>query len=713
MTKKITLMMLFLVLFGVASFSQTASLATVTASPGQNFPVALNVTGFTGIGSITFNIQFDPTVMTFTGITSPALTGFVVGVTGNTINIVGSWSPYVTVGGAGSGKLFDMNFTYNGMTTSPLNFLGTCQVTQGITTIYPTYTNGSVSMAVVPQTATLVGTTASTGGNAPVVIKYAGMPGGIGSITQKVHYDPTKLNFISVTGVGTLASGLNYNANISTGLITITWTNVGGTNINWPSNEFILNFVYIGSTVTNVDFLGGCIITTTSPVVTNVPVAYYGGIVSLAASTATAVLGSVPAALQGQDYEVPLTLSGFPTGVAGGTQAFTLTIPYDSPRLSYLGIKSPAPSGLVVSQGSGTLTLAWTNPAGPNVNGTFLTLKFKYNGIGTANVSFGNGCVFNTYNAGLVGTVQVGYTNSTITPAVVVPNATIGYNQGTVGANVLVPVNFSGLPTNMGAVTLVIAYDYNRLTFIDGQNYLPGTNIKLDGTNHLIRIAWNASSAANINGKFLDLRFTYNGGGGACGAPVSFADGCELANWSAVIVPANWHNGGVNLMFKVSGILTYNSDPNPPIPLVGFTVHLLTNPGNVVAGSATTDINGYYEIWTFNGNYTLDAIAPPGYAWYADLDDVVAMFNYVGGTALPDTNPLRIKSGDVNQNGDIDLDDVVDVFYKVGGEILPDYTAPDWVFGNPTVIVNCANVNQNFMGLDTGNVLGTNPTPNP
>ena len=49
------------------------------------------------------------------------------------------------------------------MTTSPLNFLGTCQVTQGTTTIYPTYTNGSVSMAVVPQTATLVGTTAATG----------------------------------------------------------------------------------------------------------------------------------------------------------------------------------------------------------------------------------------------------------------------------------------------------------------------------------------------------------------------------------------------------------------------------------------------------------------------------------------------------------------------------------------------------------------------
>jgi len=96
-------------------------------------------------------------------------------------------------------------------------------------------------------------------------------------------------------------------------------------------------------------------------------------------------------------------------------------------------------------------------------------------------------------------------------------NATIGFVQATAGNNVLVPVNFSGLPvppTGMGAVTLFITYDYNKLTFIDAQNNTYGANVNLDASTHIISIAWASGSATDINHKFLDLRFTYNGGGG-------------------------------------------------------------------------------------------------------------------------------------------------------------------------------------------------------
>ncbi|MEI7898320.1 MAG: cohesin domain-containing protein, partial [bacterium] len=533
-------MMLFLLLLGAASFSQTASLATVTASPGQNIPVALNVTGFTGIGAITFNILFDPAVMTFTGLSS-APSGFIAGVTGNTINITGSWYPYTTFG---PGKLFDLNFTYSGMTPSPLNFLGTCQVTQGVTVIHPTYTNGSVSMNTgLAQKANLVSATATTGGNVTVPLEYTALPA-VGAITQKVHYDPTKLTFVNVQGIGSLAAGLNYSANAGSGIITITWTNIGGTGVNANANKFLLNFVYIGSTVTNVDFVSGCLIST-APSGTNVPVSYFGGIVSLGSASASAVLGSITGVHQGQDnLEVPLTLAGFPTT---NVRAFTLTIPYDSPRLSFLGLKTPV-SGLVISQASGTLTLAWTDASGvTNVNGIFLTLKFKYNGIGPASVRFGNGCVFNTYNAGVTGTVQVAYTNSIIVPALETATATIGYPLPvTAGNPVLVPINFSGLPLlNMGAATLKITYDYNKLTYIDIQNNTYGASVGHNATTHTITIAWASASAITLTGKFLDLRFMYNGGGGDCGAAVSFVDGCELASYAfpSPIVPANWING--------------------------------------------------------------------------------------------------------------------------------------------------------------------------
>lgn len=718
-------MVFFLVLLGAASFSQTAaSLATVSTSPGETVSVPLDVTGFTGIGSITFHIQYDPAVMTYTGFSLPSGSpgGFVVGPTGNFIDIVGSWSSFANFGisGSGTGNLLILNFTYNGMTPSPLNFHGTCEVTRGLTVIYPTYTDGSVSMAIVSQKATLISATAlpvPTGSNVDVPIEYTGFTDKIGAITQKIHYDPTKLNFVKVTGYGNLTSGINYTTNISTGIITITWTNTSGAYINTngiPVSKFVLTFVYIGNTVTNVDFVAGCIISKILPVGENVPVTYYGTTVSPGYTTITAKLGSIPNAQQDQDYNIPMTLTGFPIGPYGGTQAFTLTIPFDNTKLSYLGLVAPV-AGLVVSQASGTLVLAWSNSLGPDINGVFLQLKFKYRGVGVAAIDFGNGCVFNTNNGGTLSTVQVVYTNATVTPAIASASATIGKNTGVApGVQVNVPINFVGLPVGMGAVTLFISYDYNRLVFIDAQNNTHGANVNLIGSTHIIKIAWNALSATDINGKFLDLRFSFIGGGG-CGAAVNFVDGCELANFGGAIVPVNWINGGVDLI-KVSGTLKYNSDDalgRVRIPLKGFTVNLKSDPGNVTVGTAITNANGEYEIWAPTGTYKLEAAAAPAeYDWVADMDDVLAMFDKTMGYSIPFENPLRLTAGDVNMTGDIEFEDVLAVFDKMNQFFNPDYLAPDWVFENPTITINCADVpNQDFMGLNSGDVLGNNTQP--
>lgn len=710
--------MLFLMLLGLVSFGQTATLATVTASPGQNVPVALNVTGFTGIGSITFYIQFDPTVMTLTGITvptgSPWLTqGSFWNVVGNQITMVGVWGSNATFP---PGKMLDLNFTYHGMTTGSLNFLGNSEVTQGLTVLYPLYTNGSVSMATVATEARLVSATAvPTGGNISIPLEYKNFTGNVSAITQKIHYDPTKLNFVSVTGIANLANGTNYDVNTGTGIINITWTNAGGQNINSnvaPFSKFILNFVYIGSTSTTVNFVGGSLISSSAPV-TNIAVTYYNGTISPGFPTATAKLGSIINAQQGLDYEVPLTLWGFPSGTAGGTQSFTLTIPFNSPRLSYLGLSSPVPAGLVVSQAEGALTLAWTNSSGPDINGVFVKLNFKYNGIGMANVTFGNGCVFNTYNAGTVGTVQVDYTNSTIAPAIASANAIIGRIQGlSAGSEVNVPINFTGLP-DMGAVTLFITYDNSKLTFIDVQNNIFGATVD-DPSANVIAIAWNSLSSININTKFLDLHFIYNGGGGNCeSVAITFTDACQLANWGSAIVPTNYINGGINLL-KISGTLKYNSDPLTRLPLKGFTVNLKTNPGMTIVASATTTPTGYYELWAANGNYKLDALPPAIYLWYADFDDVLALFDYTFGTPLPEENALRLTAGDVTQSGSIDFDDVLAVFDRTFGNYNPNYTAPDWIFEQPPLTITCSNLpNQDFMGINSGNVRGTNPTPTP
>jgi hypothetical protein len=275
-----------------------------------------------------------------------------------------------------------------------------------------------------------------------------------------------------------------------------------------------------------------------------------------------------------------------------------------------------------------------------------------------------------------------------------------------------VPVNFASLPTNIGAVTLKIMFDPNKLSFIDLQNNTFGANAG-PPTGGKIVITWVTPTfpgGTNINGLFLNLRFLYIGGGAT---PITFTDGCEVSNSPAAqIVPVTWMNGGVNVSFMISGLLRYDNTPNPLLPLVGFTVYL--KQGVTTIASTLTDGTGHYSFMAPNGNYTLSATARPGDPWYGDLDDVTALFDYVlSGGPLAYETPLRLTAGDVVVTGVIDLDDVVSEFNRVlDGTPPPDFTAPDWLFDNPAITVSGADLpNQNFFGLCAGDVLGNNPTP--
>ena len=165
--------------------------------------------------------------------------------------------------------------------------------------------------------------------------------------------------------------------------------------------------------------------------------------------------------------------------------------------------------------------------------------------------------------------------------------------------------------------------------------------------------------------------------------------------------------------YIISGNLTYNSEPNPQIPLTGYTVKLKTVPGNIVVATAITNTGGYFEIPAPNGTYQLEALAPVTQC-YADLIDAMALFNYTLGIPIPFTRPLRVLAGDVAApfNGYPDLTDVLAIFnWTVSGIKPPEFTAPPWVFESPTVVVNSAPQTVNISGLNAGNVLGSNPAP--
>lgn len=177
--------------------------------------------------------------------------------------------------------------------------------------------------------------------------------------------------------------------------------------------------------------------------------------------------------------------------------------------------------------------------------------------------------------------------------------------------------------------------------------------------------------------------------------------------------------------FSINGSLLYDTTPAAYIPLTGFTINL-KNIDNVTVATCITDSDGYWQFTVLGGNYHFEVLPKANWdgswMWYADFDDVSACNDYTYSTPIPYTNALRITAGDVDQNGDIDLDDVLNIFDRTFGVKNPTYTAPDWLFDlqsntdpriiNLNISIFANNSEIYIIGLNSGNVLGTNPNPN-
>lgn len=713
MKKSILLAFLLMIIWSCSYGQFTATLANRTASPNDTVKVAFRVTGFTNVNSFTFYINIDPSVLTFmvnqTVATGPS--GMIANLIGNQVRLVWSSSSTINIS---NGNLLYLVFTYNGL-SSPVDFIPSiCEVTHNNPPVIMTgtYTNGSVSPYLYNTAKAKLDTLKYMPlGNICDTLRYTGFASNVQCITQKISYDPNKLTFINVTGTGNLSSG--FLANItSPGIITIEWTSTTGKSINYPSHYFKLNFSYINASATNIGFSTGCVIGTTSSVppggsTSNIKVTYFHGYVTPPlVITSYATVGNNSNGIQGQIVDVPVTFQSMPSN----TTNFNLKFNFDSPRLSYIGVYYPVQP--VISNINGnTITITNANmlTPTPSINGVFCVLRFQYNGVGTAGISFGSGCQFST-NTGPIG---VGYTNGSVSPGIVPNghNTNIAFVTRTGAGSVNVPVYFNQMPNNIGAITLFMNYDASKLTYTSVINPY-NAMVKVNG--NLVTVAWSSGTAFPTD-TIVKLQFNYvPGAGSSCAAPITFTDGSQISSTSAAIIPTNWTNGGVNVKFKISGTVKYNSDPMPRIPLTGHKVKLLTVTNDSVT-SGLTDATGSYQMWAPNGSYHIVVSPPNNYTVYSDIDDAMAIFDHYMGYPIPlsDVFPLRLVAGDVNQNGEPDIDDAMYIFdLYMGFPKSPAWTAPDWIYQTVTVNCNCDNVpNVHILGLNSGNVLGTNPTP--
>jgi hypothetical protein len=114
------------------------------------------------------------------------------------------------------------------------------------------------------------------------------------------------------------------------------------------------------------------------------------------------------------------------------------------------------------------------------------------------------------------------------------------------GAAVSFDIDVSGLPTNVGAVSLFIGYDANVLTFTGataGDPDFAGYFVNNMVNSDQVGIQWTNPYGADINGTILTLNFQYSALGGSCA--LTFDAGCEFTDILLDPVVVSFTNGSI------------------------------------------------------------------------------------------------------------------------------------------------------------------------
>ncbi len=541
MKNKFIILFILSLVCSVFVHGQTTSISigSITANPGEEINVPIDVSDLTDIGAITLYIGYDPAVLTFQGLNN--VHPEVAGITGNAnagqIGLAWIASP-PNFANIISGKMLDLNFIYIGGSCD-LVFNAGCELVNSLLVTVPVnYSNGTVGPASQPITATIGSVTSSPGDEVFIPVDVIDFLD-VGAITLFIGYDESVLTFIGLENINSEVAGTLGNATTSPTQVEIAWVASPPVYANIAAGKlFDLKFVYNGGAC-DVTFNEDCEVSDSGLVPINV--SYFDGDISQASTSITAELATVTASL-GQEVLVPLDVTNF-----SDVAALTFYIGYDPAVLSFVGLESIAPEVAGIQANTITspdqIVIAWNDMVNFfNFTGKLFDLKFVYNG-GTSDLTFDPGCeVTNS----LLQPLPVTYFDGLVSVSLEVTTISIDTVYVDPGFEVLVPVNTIDF-LDIGAMTLFIEYDPLAFSFIGLENI--NTEISGVAANTMtgpdrIAIAWTATSPnfANIaTGKLFDLKFVFNGGDGN----LAFSAGCELTNSILVVVPTTLIDGGV------------------------------------------------------------------------------------------------------------------------------------------------------------------------
>ncbi|MEI6433984.1 MAG: cohesin domain-containing protein [Bacteroidota bacterium] len=384
---------------------------TVSNCPGLTV-VSVNVTDFIEVGAFSLTLNFNPSILTYSGYQNlnPEITGG--GFVNNSVagKVYISWSGNAPSTISSGGTLIELKFA--GITgTSSLNWdlqtPGNCEYSDNSgLIIFSTWNNGNVTIFQSPAiTSQPVNASTYSEGNAYFSVGATGLglnyqwqkssDGGFtwSDITNTTPYSGANAATLSIIPATTLLNGYRYRCNVS-------------------------------GTCTPAVFSGSAILTVTPESITTTP-----------ANVTNSCTGNL---------SIPLNVTNF-----SNIGSISLTLLFDTTKMIYDGFQSVnsalAPGILVVNRNKNKVILSWASGTAANIGtGTLINYRFKADaGISTTlswNTQTPGSCEYSDINGNIITSF---YTNSTIS---VVSNSLM-VNAGNDIAMTYPPVQLNGSAT--------------------------------------------------------------------------------------------------------------------------------------------------------------------------------------------------------------------------------------------------------------------------
>ena len=151
----------------------------------------------------------------------------------------------------------------------------------------------------------------------------------------------------------------------------------------------------------------------------------------------------------------------------------------------------------------------------------------------------------------------------------------------------------------------------------------------------------------------------------------------------------------------ITGKLTYDNVASTPMT---FTKVYLIN-GTTKVDSVFTDASGDFSIVAENGTYTLNGSSNKAWGGVNTTDALNARKHSIGQITL---TGMKLVAGDVNKSTTVTSTDGLYIRKRGAlSETVTQWTADNWLFENPTIVINGDNMIQNFKAICSGDVNGS------